>query len=88
MSAPDEDTEMDWPLLLEDTTFFFGLASASWRLVASSSSAAVTETSMVQTGGRRGTEVRGSGDIVLSFPDLFSNKKINYLHLMENLYYT
>ena len=51
MSSPDEDTEMDWPLLLEDITFFFGLASASWRLVASSRSAAVTETSMVQAGG-------------------------------------
>ena len=69
MSAPDEDTEMDWPspLLLEDITFFFGLASASWRLVASSSSAAATETSMVRAGERGGTEGRGSGDSCFQF---------------------
>ena len=54
MSAPEEETEIEClplPLLLEEITFFFGLASASWRLVAVSSSAAVTETSMVQAGG-------------------------------------
>ena len=88
MSAPDEDTEMDWPLLLEHITFFFGLASASWRLVASSSSAAATETIMVQTGGGGALRREGQVTVVFSFPDLFSNKKINYLHLMENLYYT
>ena len=49
MSAPEEETEIEClPLLLEDITFFFGLASASWRVVASSSSATATETSMVQ----------------------------------------
>ena len=54
MSAPEEETEIEClplPLLLEGTTFFFGLDSASWRLVANSSSAAVTETSMVQAEG-------------------------------------
>ena len=75
MSAPDEDTEMDWPspLLLEDTTFFFGLASASWRLVASSSSAAVTETSMVRAGERGALRGEGQVTVVFSFKPLFSN---------------
>ena len=38
--------------------------------------------------GRRALRREGQVTVVFSFADLFSNKKINYLHLMENLYYT